>query len=62
MPLVELVRRSMTRTCSPAATSWRVTWEPKKPLAPMTSFVALMMWKPSMSGPYLLAISVHGSA
>ena len=27
----------MARTSSPSATSWRVTCEPKKPLAPMTS-------------------------
>src|ERR1700692_3540334 len=38
MPFVELVRRSITRTSSPLCASFRVTWEPRKPLAPITSF------------------------
>ncbi len=29
--------RTIARTSAPPATSWRVTCEPKKPLAPMTS-------------------------
>src|ERR1700676_5200011 len=38
MPFVELVRRSITRTSSPLCASFRVTWDPRKPLAPITSF------------------------
>lgn len=40
---VELVRRINTRTASPRATSWRVTWEPTKPLAPTTNSFAPVM-------------------
>ena len=39
MPLVELVRRNMTRTSAPEATSCRVTCDPRNPLAPITSFL-----------------------
>src|SRR6476620_10842260 len=39
MPLVELVLRSITRTRWPRVASSRTTWDPRKPLAPMTSCV-----------------------
>src|ERR1700761_3567164 len=37
------VGRTIARTSAPAATSWRVTCEPKNPLAPMTSLGAVLM-------------------
>src|ERR1700738_3571180 len=40
---VELVFRIIIRTSSPACTSCRVTWEPTKPLAPMTSFFTVAL-------------------
>ena len=38
MPIVLAPSRTITRTSCPSATSWRVTWLPRYPLAPMTSF------------------------
>src|ERR1700753_849289 len=40
------VGRTIVRTSAPAATSWRVTCEPKNPLAPMTSLGAVLLCAP----------------
>src|SRR5262249_35214805 len=38
MLLVSAVGRTMARTSAPPPTSCRVTWEPRNPFAPITSF------------------------
>src|SRR6201997_3160475 len=48
IPLVELVLRIRTRTSSPRSTSWRVTCEPRNPLTPITSFLALAKLGPGL--------------
>src|ERR1700680_201053 len=39
MARLELEARTRTRTSSPRATSWRATWLPRKPEAPVTRVV-----------------------
>jgi hypothetical protein len=51
MARVELVSRIVTRTLSPHSTSWRVTCEPRNPLAPITSISAAMPAACPMSRP-----------